>query len=65
MTSQVETNDQATIANPQGLTMDVEHAHIRVKDIAAASGSSFFWAMRLLPKARRRVIFAVYAFAAK
>ena len=48
MTSQIETNDQATIAIPQRLTMDVEHAHIRVKDIVAASGSSFFWAMRLL-----------------
>ena len=62
MTSQIETNDQTTIAIPQRLTMDVEHAHIRVKDIVAASGSSFFWAMRLLPKARRRAIFAVYAF---
>jgi phytoene synthase len=28
----------------------------------AASGSSFFWAMRLLPKDRRAAMFAVYAF---
>ena len=62
MTSQLQTNNQQPVAIPQGLASDIEHAHVRVKDIVAGSGSSFFWAMRLLPKARRRAIFAVYAF---
>ena len=62
MTLQLATNDQPTIAISQGPALDVEHAHARVREIVAASGSSFFWAMRLLPKARRRAIFAVYAF---
>ncbi len=34
----------------------------RVRDIAAGSGSSFYWAMRLLPRARRGAMFAIYAF---
>ena len=62
MTSQLQTNNQQPVAIPQDLASDIEHAHVRVKDIVAGSGSSFFWAMRLLPKARRRAIFAVYAF---
>jgi squalene synthase HpnD len=33
-----------------------------VGEIARSSGSSFYWAMRLLPAARRKAIFAVYAF---
>src|SRR5215467_4427885 len=28
----------------------------------AAAGTSFYWAMRLLPEARREAMFAVYAF---
>jgi phytoene synthase len=33
-----------------------------VEAIVRASGTSFFWGMRLLPEARRRAIFAVYAY---
>jgi phytoene synthase len=33
-----------------------------VEAIVRASGTSFFWAMRLLPPHRRRAIFAVYAY---
>ena len=33
-----------------------------VKTIVQSSGTSFFWAMRLLPEARRTAIYAVYAF---
>lgn len=33
-----------------------------VEAIVRASGTSFFWAMRLLPAHRRRAIFAVYAY---
>lgn len=35
-------------------------AHARA--VAAASGSSFYWAMRLVPRRRRRAMFAIYAF---
>jgi len=41
---------------------DMSWAHNQVQDIVGHSGSSFFWAMRLLPKMRRQAIFAVYAF---
>jgi len=37
---------------------DVAH----VDDVVRAAGTSFFWAMRLLPSDRRRAMFAVYAF---
>jgi phytoene synthase len=33
-----------------------------VRTLVAASGSSFFWAMRFLPKPKREAMFAVYAF---
>lgn len=35
-------------------------AHVRA--VVEASGTSFYWAMRLLPPARREAMFAVYAF---
>lgn len=41
---------------------DPQSAHERVREIVSASGTSFFWAMRLLPLERRQAIFAVYAF---
>ncbi|RME63561.1 MAG: squalene synthase HpnD [Alphaproteobacteria bacterium] len=33
-----------------------------VHDIVRRAGTSFFWAMRVLPRARRDAIFAIYAF---
>lgn len=33
-----------------------------VQSVVGQSGTSFFWAMRLLPEARRNAMFAVYAF---
>jgi phytoene synthase len=35
-------------------------AHVRA--VVAASGTSFYWGMRLLPQAKRDAMFAVYAF---
>ncbi len=40
----------------------MDRAHDAVRQIVERSGTSFFWAMRLLPEARRQAIFAVYAF---
>jgi phytoene synthase len=42
------------------ITPDALKAEIR--DKVQAAGSSFYWAMRLLPTARRDAMFAVYAF---
>ena len=30
--------------------------------VTAQSGSSFFWGMRILPRARREAMYAIYAF---
>jgi presqualene diphosphate synthase len=35
-------------------------AHVRA--VVAASGTSFYWGMRLLPRAKRDAMFAIYAF---
>ena len=35
-------------------------AHVRA--VTVASGTSFYWAMRFLPRARREAMFAIYAF---
>lgn len=39
---------------------DAAWSHVR--DVTRASGSSFYWAMRVLPAARRDAMFAIYAF---
>jgi len=36
--------------------------HAEAARIARASGSSFFWAMRLLPRPKRQAMFGIYAF---
>lgn len=46
----------AEIARP--IQSDLEDIQARVQ----ASGSSFYWAMRLLPRERRDALFAIYAF---
>ena len=42
------------------MTDDEAKAHVRA--VTVASGSSFYWAMRLLPADRREAMFAIYAF---
>ena len=42
--------------------MTPELANSRVERIVRDSGSSFFWGMRLLPKAQREAMFALYAY---
>ena len=39
---------------------DEARAHVRA--VTVASGTSFYWAMRFLPRARREAMFAIYAF---
>ena len=42
--------------------MTEAEALAHVQSVVGQSGTSFFWAMRLLPEARRNAMFAVYAF---
>src|SRR5690606_1475246 len=51
------------------LALDEVIAHVhprdpaaRVAEIVRRSGTSFYWAMRLLPAPKRNAMFAVYAF---
>lgn len=39
-----------------------DDAKLHVRAVTVASGSSFYWAMRMLPLARREAMFAIYAF---
>ena len=41
---------------------EVGRAREQVEQIVRASGTTFYWAMRLLPGEKRRAMFAVYAF---
>ena len=50
--------ESRTLDTPFDLLADREAVTERVR----ASGTSFFWAMRFLPKPKREAIFAVYAF---
>ena len=50
--------ESRTLEAPLDLLADREAVTARVR----ASGTSFFWAMRFLPKLKREAIFAVYAF---
>ena len=42
--------------------LDPAAARAHVQAVVAASGSSFYWSMRLLPRAKRDAMYAVYAF---
>ena len=44
-----------------GVSAD-DDAKTHVRTVTVASGSSFYWAMRMLPSARREAMFAIYAF---
>ena len=55
----VQTRSQAAPAEAtRPIQSDLEDIRARVQ----ASGSSFYWAMRLLPRERREALFAIYAF---
>jgi phytoene synthase len=41
---------------------DVSAAQAHVRDVVIGSGTSFYWGMRLLPAAKRRAMYAIYAF---
>ena len=61
-------NLTASRGTPAPNTVDMAHpvsaeaARAHVRAVATASGSSFLSAMRLLPRARRDAMFAIYAF---
>jgi presqualene diphosphate synthase len=41
---------------------DVSTAEAHVRAVVIGSGSSFYWGMRLLPAAKRKAMYAIYAF---
>jgi squalene synthase HpnD len=41
---------------------EVRAAEAHVRDVVIGSGTSFYWGMRLLPAARRKAMYAIYAF---
>jgi phytoene synthase len=48
--------------NGYGSASSDDEAKAHARTVTVASGSSFYWAMRLLPLARREAMFAIYAF---
>lgn len=44
------------------VSMSQPDPQVYVKDVVTRSGTTFFWSMRLLPRAKRQAMFAVYAF---
>jgi presqualene diphosphate synthase len=47
-------------APPAGPELGAAHAHVRA--VVIASGTSFYWGMRLLPAIKRNAMYAIYAF---
>ena len=61
MTSDTVGLEEALGARSRPTSAD-EDDWTRVEALVRASGTSFYWAMRLLPAEKRRAMFAVYAF---
>ncbi|HSA81224.1 MAG TPA: presqualene diphosphate synthase HpnD [Geminicoccaceae bacterium] len=51
-----------TVAPAETAVCDPAAARAHVQAVVAASGSSFYWSMRLLPRAKRDAMYAIYAF---
>ncbi len=41
---------------------EIGAAEMHVRDVVLGSGTSFYWGMRLLPAAKRKAMYAIYAF---
>jgi hydroxysqualene synthase len=41
---------------------EIGAAETHVRDVVLSSGTSFYWGMRLLPEAKRKAMYAIYAF---
>ncbi len=51
-------NAQTAVSSGPAATKDIDYVELVVRQ----SGTSFYWAMRLLPPEKRRAMFAIYAF---
>jgi phytoene synthase len=51
---------EARLDHAPPATVSAAEAHVR--DVVLASGTSFYWGMRLLPGAKRKAMYAIYAF---
>ena len=47
---------------PGAAASELAHAKDHARRVVEASGTSFFWGMRILPKPRREAMYAIYAF---
>jgi len=52
----------ATIVDSAAAPPSEQSARAHVRAVTESSGTSFFWAMRLLPEKRRDAMYAIYAF---
>jgi phytoene synthase len=51
---------EGAIAAPSSALRSAAEAHVR--NVVVASGTSFYWGMRFLPAAKRKAMYAIYAF---
>jgi presqualene diphosphate synthase len=51
---------RSLVAAPGGSELHAAEAHVRA--VVIGSGTSFYWGMRLLPAAKRKAMYAIYAF---
>jgi squalene synthase HpnD/squalene synthase HpnC len=47
---------------PTSAGFEIGAAEMHVRDVVLGSGTSFYWGMRLLPAAKRKAMYAIYAF---
>ena len=56
------TSDEQRMAGAAAAWPELSAAEAHVRDVVIGSGTSFYWGMRLLPGARRKAMYAIYAF---
>jgi phytoene synthase len=56
----IATPGDSALATPTAAVRSAAEAHVR--DVVVGSGTSFYWGMRLLPAAKRKAMYAIYAF---
>ena len=53
---------ERSMSRPMPTRPEIGAAERYVRDVVLGSGTSFYWGMRLLPDAKRKAMFAIYAF---
>ena len=55
-------SDERRVASAPTAAPELGAAQAHVRAVVISSGTSFYWGMRLLPAAKRRAMYAIYAF---